>query len=136
MIKCDIPASFDYLYNIDPTIILQPRYAISKNFVGEVVDGYLRQTVIITKNAGFALANVQAELKRLGYSLVVYDAYRPQKGVDHFVRWSEQPEDYKTKAEFYPYLAKERIIPDGYVATKSGHSRGSTVDLTIIGLGK
>jgi zinc D-Ala-D-Ala dipeptidase len=82
------------------------------------------------------LANVQEDLKKFGYSLVVYDAYRPQKGVDHFVRWSEQPEDFKTKAEFYPYLDKSLIIPNGYVAAKSGHSRGSTVDLTIIPLGK
>ncbi len=133
--KCQIPPAFDYLSNIDPSIILQPRYAISKNFVGEVIDGYLRQTVIITKSAGYALANVQADLKKLGFSLVVYDAYRPQKAVNHFMRWSEQPEDYKTKAEFYPYLDKSRIIPDGYVATKSGHSRGSTIDLTIIALG-
>jgi|LakMenE01Jun11ns_1017448.scaffolds.fasta_scaffold8297183_1 D-alanyl-D-alanine dipeptidase len=87
-IKADIPSSFDYLYNIDPSIILQPRYAISQNFVGAVVDGYLRQTVIMAKNAGYALANVQADMRRLGYSLVVYDAYRPQKAVDHFMRWS------------------------------------------------
>jgi D-alanyl-D-alanine dipeptidase len=84
----EMPSDFDYLYNIDPTIILQPRYAISKNFVGEVVEGYLRQTVVISKKAGQALANVQSYLKVLGFSLVVYDAYRPQKGVNHFVRWS------------------------------------------------
>lgn len=87
-IKTDMPSSFDYLYNIDPSIILQPRYAISQNFVGAVIDGYLRQTVIITKNAGYALANVQADMRKLGYCLVVYDAYRPQKAVDHFMRWS------------------------------------------------
>lgn len=136
MIKCDLPPAFDYLANIDPSIITQPRYAIPGNFVGQVVDGYLRQTVVITKNAGYALANVQTELKKYGYSLVVYDAYRPQKAVDHFVRWSNQPEDFKTKAEFYPFIDKTSIIPEGYVATKSGHSRGSTVDLTIIPLGK
>ena len=83
-----MPAAFDYLSSIDPSIILQPRYAISKNFIGEVIDGYLRQTVILTKSAGYALANVQADLKKLGYSLVVYDAYRPQKAVNHFMRWS------------------------------------------------
>jgi D-alanyl-D-alanine dipeptidase len=101
-----MPSEFDYISNIDPTIIIQPRYAIPGNFVGEVVDGYLAQKAVITKMAGYALANVQSELKKLGYSLVVYDAYRPQKGVDHFVRWSKQLEDYKTKAEFYPYLDK------------------------------
>ena len=78
---------------------------------------------------------MQRDLKKLGYSLVVYDAYRPQKAVDHFMRWAKQPEDYKTKKEFYPYLDKKDIVPD-YVAPKSGHSRGSTVDLTIIPLGQ
>lgn len=131
-----MPSEFDYISNIDPTIIIQPRYAIPGNFVGEPIDGYLAQKAVITKMAGYALANVQSDLKKLGYSLVVYDAYRPQKGVDHFVRWSKQPEDYKTKAEFYPYLDKEEIIPQGYVAEQSGHSRGSTVDLTIIPIGQ
>ena len=131
-----LPSGFAYLSDIDPTIIIQARYAIPANFVGEVIDGYLRKTAIITVNAGYALANVQNDLRKMGYSLVVYDAYRPQKAVDHFVRCSKQPEDYKTKAEFYPCLDKERIIPDGYVAEKSGHSRGSTVDLTIIPLGQ
>ncbi len=81
------------------------------------------------------MANVQKDLRLYGYGLVVYDAYRPQKAVDHFVRWSNQPEDSKTKQEFYPYLDKKNIIPEGYVAQKSGHSRGSTIDLTIIELG-
>lgn len=102
----NLPSGFAYLSDIDPTILIQPRYAIPANFVGEVIDGYLRETVIITLNAGYALANIQNDLRKLGYSLVVYDAYRPQKAVDHFVRWSKQPEDYKTKAEFYPYLDK------------------------------
>ena len=101
-----LPSGFAYLSEIDPTIILQPRYAIPANFVGQVIDGYLRETIIITLNAGYALANTQSDLRKMGYSLVVYDAYRPQKAVDHFVRWSKQPEDYKTKAEFYPYLDK------------------------------
>ena len=74
-------------------------------------------------------------MKQLGYSLVVYDAYRPQKAVDHFMKWSEQPEDFKTKKYYYPFINKEDIIPQGYVAKKSGHSRGSTVDLSIIPLG-
>jgi len=83
-----MPNKFDYLSNIDPTIILQPRYAISGNFIGEVVDGYLAKKVVISKMAGIALSNVQSDFKKIGYSLVVYDAYRPQKGVDHFIRWS------------------------------------------------
>lgn len=102
----NLPSGFAYLSDIDPTITLQPRYAIPANFIGQVIDGYLRETVIITLNAGYALANIQNDLRKMGYSLVVYDAYRPQKAVDHFIRWSKQPEDYKTKAEFYPYLDK------------------------------
>lgn len=131
-----MPTSFDYLSNIDASIIQQARYAIESNFVGEVIEGYLSGEVVITKNAGYALANVQKDLRVFGYGLVVYDAYRPQKAVEHFLRWSKQPEDFKTKQEFYPYLEKTDIIPEGYVAEKSGHSRGSTVDLTIIELGK
>lgn len=88
IIKADIPSAFDYLSNIDPSIIIQPRYAIPGNFVGTVIEGYLRPTIIVTKSLGISLANAQQELKKYGYSLVVYDAYRPQKAVDHFVRWS------------------------------------------------
>ena len=97
MAKSAFPEAFDYLYNIDPSILIMPRYALQGNFVGQVIDGYKAQTVVVTKLAGIALSNVQRDLKKYGYSLVVYDAYRPQKGVDHFVRWSKQQEDYKTK---------------------------------------
>lgn len=83
-----MPEAFDYLQNIDPTIAIFPRYAQPINFVGEVIDGYKANTIIITKEAGKALANVQKQLRPYGYSLLVYDAYRPQKAVDHFMRWS------------------------------------------------
>lgn len=129
-----IPDSFDYLLNIDPTIKIYPRYAQKVNFVGEVIDGYKVSTIIITKQAGKALSQVQQKLINQGYSLLVYDAYRPQKAVDHFVRWSQTPGDSLFKQFFYPFIDKSQIIPSGYVAAKSGHTRGSTVDLTIIPL--
>lgn len=90
----------------------------------------------MTRLAAVALSNVQKELNNYGYSLLVYDAYRPQKGVDHFMRFIQAPEQYKTKSLFYPFLPKQQFIPGGYVARKSGHTRGSTVDLTIIPLNK
>lgn len=83
-----MPEGFDYLHNIDNTIAIFPRYAQPINFVGEVIDGYRTSTIIITKQAGRALANVQKQLREYGYSLLVYDAYRPQKAVNHFMRWS------------------------------------------------
>ena len=90
----------------------------------------------MTKLAAVALSNVQYELKGYGYSLVVYDAYRPQKAVNHFMRFIQQPESYKTKSLFNPFLSKGEFEPGGYEASKSGHTRGSTIDLTIIPLNK
>ena len=89
----------------------------------------------MTRLAAVALANVQFELKNFGYSLLVYDAYRPQKAVNHFLKWIDEPEDYSTKSLYYPDLQKDEFIPD-YLAKKSGHSRGSTIDLTIVPLRK
>jgi D-alanyl-D-alanine dipeptidase len=85
------------LSNIDPSIIIVPRYASPGNFVGSVIDGYKAQKVVITKLAGESIVKVQRILRQYGFSLVVYDAYRPQKAVNHFIRWSKQPEDNKTK---------------------------------------
>lgn len=85
------PQGFDYLSNIDPSILQASRYATTSNFVGEVITGYKSTQIVISNKAGQALANVQRKLNHLGYSLLVYDAYRPQKAVDHFFRWAELP---------------------------------------------
>lgn len=117
-----------------PDIQLELRYAGTNNFVGDVVDGYCRPICLVSRPAGEALKGVQAQLKPFGLGLKVFDAYRPQRAVDHFVRWAKDLEDTKMKSEYYPKVAKGVLFEQGYIAAKSGHSRGSTIDLTLVDL--
>ncbi|MHB9099767.1 MAG: M15 family metallopeptidase, partial [Syntrophales bacterium] len=117
-----------------PSVLLDIRYFGHHNFVGEKVDGYLAPKCLITRTAAESLAKVQGELREMSLSLKIYDCYRPQRAVDHFVRWAQDIRDVKTKEEFYPTVDKRNLFRDGYIASKSGHSRGSTVDLTIVPL--
>ncbi len=126
------PAEFVALSDVAPTILHEIRYRGRHNFVGRKIDGYLEPLCILTRQAAEGLRKAQRELLRQGYTLKVYDCYRPQRAVDHFVRWAKDLTDEKMKAEFYPNVAKDRLFADGYIAEKSGHSRGSTVDLTIV----
>ncbi|MGW3421360.1 M15 family metallopeptidase [Streptomyces phaeochromogenes] len=128
------PADFVALRSVDPTIIQEIRYFTPHNFVGEPIDGYKQPLCILTKPAAEALHLAQQRLLGQGYSLKVYDCYRPQRSVDHFVRWAKDLEDQAMKAEFYPNVDKTRLFEDGYIAEKSGHSRGSTMDLTLVKL--
>ncbi|MFD9193634.1 M15 family metallopeptidase [Streptomyces phaeochromogenes] len=128
------PADFVALRSVDPTIIQEIRYFTPHNFVGERIDGYRQPLCILTRPAAEALHQAQQRLRGQGYSLKVYDCYRPQRSVDHFVRWAKDLEDQAMKAEFYPNVDKTRLFEDGYIAEKSGHSRGSTMDLTIVKL--
>lgn len=128
------PREFVALSSVAPTIIQEMRYTTAHNFVGERIDGYRRPLCILTRPAAEALRRAQVRLLRQGYSLKVYDCYRPQRAVDHFVRWAEDLEDDVMKQEFYPQVDKSRLFTDGYIAEKSGHSRGSTVDLTLVKL--
>ncbi|MFJ4966964.1 M15 family metallopeptidase [Streptomyces sp. NPDC088729] len=128
------PEEFVSLRSVDPTILQDMRYATAHNFLGERVDGYRQPLCVLTRPAARALHRAQERLLRRGYSLKVYDCYRPQRAVDQFVRWARDPDDQSMKAEFYPRVDKSRLIPDGYIAEKSGHSRGSTVDLTLVRL--
>ncbi|MET7717571.1 M15 family metallopeptidase [Streptomyces sp. NPDC005407] len=128
------PREFVALRSVDPTIIQEMRYITRHNFVGEPVDGYRQPLCILTRPAAQALRKAQSKLLRQGYSLKVYDCYRPQRAVDHFVRWAKDLDDETMKKEFYPQVDKSRLFADGYIAEKSGHSRGSTVDLTIVKL--
>ncbi|NYV74176.1 M15 family metallopeptidase [Streptomyces sp. UH6] len=128
------PDGFVALSTVDPTIIEEIRYFTRHNFVGERVDGYQQPVCILTRPAAEALSRAQTRLRAQGYGLKVYDCYRPQRAVDHFVRWAKDVDDTRMKAEFYPNLDKARLFPDGYIAEKSGHSRGSTVDLTVVRL--
>lgn len=117
---------------IEPSIRAEIRYAGSNNFVGTPVDGYEAATCLLSRAAAEALAGVQRVLAADGLALLVYDCYRPQRAVDHFVRWASDTTDVATKPEFYPNVDKSRLFDDGYIAERSGHSRGSTVDLTLV----
>ena len=114
-----------------PDAILEIRYYTTFNFIGDRIDGYEQPVALLTKEAAAALKEVSDEVMAKGYRLKIYDAYRPQKSVDHFMRWAKDPGDTRMKAYFYPDLDKSVLIPGGYIAEHSGHSRGSTVDLTL-----
>jgi D-alanyl-D-alanine dipeptidase len=132
-----LPSGFVYLHDIIPDIQVSLRYASDENFLGCIVNGYLSNVSIISEAAALGLKQAQELAKKNGYELVVYDGYRPQKSVDHFVRWSEDSHDPQTKKDhYYPRTNKEEAFDLGYIARKSGHTRGSTVDLTIIPIGK
>lgn len=129
-----IPNDFVDVTTLDPSILVEARYAGEHNFIGSKIDGYKVGKCYLTKIAAEKLVAVQKELQTQNLSLRIYDCYRPQKAVDHFVRWAKDLKDTKMKTEFYPVVAKENLFKDGYIAEKSGHSRGSTLDLTIDGL--
>ncbi|MCF0117737.1 MAG: M15 family metallopeptidase [Bacilli bacterium] len=114
-----------------PDAILEIRYYSTFNFIGHRINGYEQPTAIITKEAASALKKVSDEVMKDGYRLKIFDAYRPQCAVDMFVEWAKDTNDTIMKPYFYPMLTKERLIPEGYIAEKSGHTRGSTVDLTL-----
>ncbi len=114
-----------------PDVLLDIRYYSSFNFIGERIDGYEAPVAVLRKEAAVRLKEVSGEMKEKGYRLKIFDAYRPQKAVDHFMRWAADPSDIRMKEYFYPEIDKKDIIPMGYVAEHSGHSRGSTVDLTL-----
>ena len=114
-----------------PDVILEIRYYSTFNFIGDRIDGYERPVALLTREAADRLKEASDELGGQGYRLKIYDAYRPQKAVDHFMRWAGDPSDTRMKAFFYPELDKSVLIPGGYIAEHSGHSRGSTADLTL-----
>ena len=127
-----LPAGFVYVAEAVPGVLLDIRYFARRNFLGTPVDGYEAPRAILSASAAAALGRVQASLQRRGFGLKVFDAYRPQRAVDHFVRWAADTADESTKATFYPNVPKARLLAEGYIAHKSGHSRGSTVDLTVV----
>lgn len=127
---------FVYLHEVDPTIIESPRYATAENFVGKPLPGYTCSRIVMTLQAAQALKKVQAAVRQAGYSLVVWDAYRPQKAVDCFMQWSKDINDQTKKNSYYPQINKADVFKLGYVGRRSGHSRGSTVDLTLIKMSK
>jgi len=123
---------FVYLNDTDDSIIVDLKYYSTENFTGQFVEGYLSNTAILTKESALALSNAQDDFNKLGYSLILYDAYRPQRSVDFFVQWSKNPYDTINKRIYYPDTKKSELFELGYIASKSGHSRGSTVDVSLV----
>ena len=119
---------------IIPDIVIDLRYYGTHNFLGKPVNGYEKEIVYLSKEATIALQLAQNELKKEGYGFKVFDAYRPQRAVNHFKAWAKDINDTLAKNEFYPSVDKRDLFKLGYIAEKSGHSRGSTIDLTIINL--
>lgn len=123
--------NFVYLDEVVPGIRWDAKYATPDNFTGEPVDGYLVNRVVGTRELCSALESAQEKAAPLGFGLLVWDGYRPQRAVDHFMRWSQQAEDGRTKRRHYPNIDRSEMFEKGYVAARSGHSRGSSVDLTL-----
>ncbi|MBE6099657.1 MAG: peptidase M15 [Anaerovibrio sp.] len=124
-------SGFVNLSEVAPDVILEVRYYSTYNFVGSRIAGYEEPCVLMTREAALALKDVSDDLIAKGYRLKIYDAYRPQMAVDHFVQWAEDLNDTRMQPYFYPELNKDVLFDQGYIASRSGHSRGSTVDLTL-----
>ena len=129
-----LPKGFVYLEEVSPDVMIDLRYFTNDNFIGERIDGYSASRCILTQEAARALRKVQEDLKPFGLGLKIYDAYRPKRAVDHFVRWAKDLQDTRMKSRYYPDIEKKNLFPQGYIAEKSNHSRGSTVDLTLVSL--
>jgi len=132
----DIPDNFVELKKYIPSINLDMRYFTADNFVGARIDGYKSPKALLSVQAANALRNVQSELAIFGLGLKIYDAYRPQQAVDHFIRWARDPNDIKMKSDYYPEVDKENLFKEGYLIDKSSHSRGSAIDASIVSLHK
>lgn len=132
--NAQLPEGFVYVKNSVPTIKTELRYCGNNNFVGTTVDGYNNNIAILTAAAAKALKKVQAQLAKQNLSIKIYDAYRPQRAVNHFVRWAKIENDTLMKSVFYPKVDKKNLFKLGYIASKSRHSSGSTLDVTLVNL--
>ncbi|MBU2939477.1 M15 family metallopeptidase [Lacinutrix sp. C3R15] len=129
-----LPEGFVYVDDVIPDIQLELRYCLHNNFVGEPVAGYRAEVCILTTQAANALKKVQEALKKDSLSLKVFDAYRPQQAVNYFAEWAKNVNDTLMKQQYYPEVDKRNLFRDGYIASRSRHSSGSTIDLTIVDL--
>lgn len=129
-------SQFVNLTDAVPDAILEIRYFSTYNFVGTRINGYLEPTALLTKRAADSLKAVSEDVMKQGYRLKIYDAYRPQRAVDHFVEWAKVVEDTLMKKYFYPDLDKSVLFKLEYIYERSGHTRGSTVDLTLFDMAK
>ena len=126
-------SAFTNINHSIPSLKFEMRYTTTDNFIGRPIDGYQEPICYLTDETAIALVKVQQSLQKEGLGLLVFDCYRPQRAVNHFVRWAKEINDTKMKSTYYPNVDKKDLFRDGYIAAKSGHSRGSTVDLTIVG---
>jgi len=127
-----LPAGFVDAAAVVPGLVVDMRYFGSDNFVGARIDGYEQPRCLLSAPAAKALAAVARDLAVRGLALKAFDCYRPQRAVAHFVRWAQSIDEVKRKAEFYPSVDKRNLFRDGYIAERSSHSRGSTIDLTLV----
>lgn len=130
----ELPEGFVYLKSVEPTIVQEIRYAGEQNFLGRPVVGYKRAVCIVSRPVADALVQVQKELSGFGLGLKIFDAYRPQRAVDDFVVWASDFSDQKTKPLYYPKVNKKNLFKEGYIAKRSSHSRGGSVDVTLVSL--
>lgn len=130
--QVSLPNGFVYVESKIPSIKVELKYFGSENFVGQPIDGYNKDIAILSKEATLAIKKVQDELHEYNLSLLIYDAYRPQRAVNHFVRWAKDLNDTITKANYYPKVPKMELFNREYIASKSGHSKGSTLDVTLV----
>jgi D-alanyl-D-alanine dipeptidase len=128
------PGAFVSLHDVDPSVVIEMRYLTNHDFMGRRVPGYRENVCLLTRQAADAVKRAQAAVRAQGYTLKVYDCYRPQRSVDAFVKWGKDLSDQRMKREFYPRVAKKVVFKEGYIAAQSGHSRGSTLDLTLVKL--
>lgn len=126
------PSGFVLLSDLVPDIIQEIRYYTTYNFIGDKIDGYEEPCALLTREAARALKSVNNEMFVRGYRLKIFDAYRPACAVKHFLLWGIEDQDIRMKPYFYPKLEKQELFAKGYIAKMSSHSRGSTVDLTLL----
>jgi zinc D-Ala-D-Ala dipeptidase len=140
MISTALPASpqtsrpnrFVDASRVVPNLVVDMRYLGADNFVGRRIDGYDKPVCYLTREAAAALAAVARDIERQGLALKVFDCYRPVRAVAHFIRWARDLRDVARRADYYPNVDKRNLFRDGYIAARSGHSRGSTLDLTLV----
>lgn len=132
----DDSSNFVLVTDVVPDAILEIRYYSTFNFIGDRIPGYDEPIAIITRRAADSLKVVSDELREQGYRLKIFDAYRPQCAVDYFMKWAKDIDDVRMRDYFYPELDKSVLVPQGYIAEKSGHTRGSTIDLTLFDMEK
>ena len=128
----EVDSNFVNVAIVNPSIAVEMRYFTNWNFIGHPIDGYLANKCYLTSAAAKALSDVQVELNQKDFSLLLFDCYRPQRAVAEFVKWTKDEGDMKMRSVFYAEEPKNKLVDRGYIADKSGHSRGSTVDLTIV----